>query len=176
MPVGAYSTLPYVARVALINKAATVLDLGVGNGVNGAIIFNYMRYEGVKIHGVEAFASYLNPMWDCYNHVTITEIELFLQDCGQYDVVIMTDVIEHFDKLAAIAILSRLKEICNKAVMVSTPGLWIEQGEYRGNKYETHRSKWTADDFRALGYGIISEGNRVDQYGTQMIIAEYVKP
>lgn len=162
---------------------ASVLDLGVGMGMNGAAVRNWLdlgtkQANGgkwrVKLDGVEAFSKYKNPAWQLYDKVYEVDIRKFIEMNVSYDLVIMTDVIEHFDKAEGLAILQRLKEICNKAVMVSTPAIWIEQGDAYGNVFETHRSLWTVQDFRQAGYGIVMDGT-VDQFGHMMILADYIK-
>jgi hypothetical protein len=67
-----------------------------------------------------------------------------------------------------------MKQRCNKAVMVSTPAVWIEQGSYMGNDYEEHKSFWDASDFVREGYGLIMDG-RLDQFGHMMILADYIR-
>ena len=52
--------------------------------------------------------------------------------------------------------------------------IWIEQGAYMGNELERHKSLWTPDDFRAVGFAIIQDGS-LDPYGYRMIVAEYLR-
>lgn len=161
----------------------SVLDLGIGMGINGAAVRNWLdlgtkEANGgkwrIKLDGVEAFSKYKNPTWNLYDKVYEVDIRKFIEMKASYDLILMTDVIEHFEKEEGLQILQRLKEMCNKAVMVSTPAVWIEQGDAYGNKYEKHRSMWNVNDFRSLGYGIIMDGS-LDQFGHKMILADYIK-
>jgi hypothetical protein len=93
---------------------------------------------------------------------------------GDFDLIVMTDVIEHFTKEDGVKLLNKLKAKCVKGVIVSTPSIWIEQGAAYGNTFETHKSLWTVKDFTDLGYGIIWDG-RKDEYGHMMLIADYIK-
>jgi predicted SAM-dependent methyltransferase len=87
----------------------------------------------------------------------------------------MTDVIEHFEKLEGLRVLQQCKERLNPngLLMIVTPGVWIEQGAYMGNELETHRSLWTADDFRNMGFVVLKDGS-LDDMGYMMIVAEYL--
>lgn len=183
MPIGSWSAYTKIIQGLCATNPKSVLDLGVGFGINGAAVRNWLDLGtkeahggkwNIKLDGVEGFAKYKNPVWDIYDKVHVIDIRKFIDIEAKYDMIIMTDVIEHFDKEEGIKILRRLKEMCNKSVMVSTPAVWIEQGEAYGNKYETHRSMWNCNDFRAEGYGIVMDGS-LDQYGHKMIVADYIK-
>ena len=108
----------------------------------------------------------------------IEDIYSYLTTCvafdTKFDMILMTDVIEHFDKDKGIEVLEMCKVICNKAVMISTPAVFFEQGAYAGNEHEKHLSAWTINDFTKLGFGIVKDG-RPDGFGHQMIVADYIK-
>jgi hypothetical protein len=183
MPIGSWSAYVKVIQGMCATNPTSVLDLGIGFGMNGAAVRNWLdlgtkEANGgkwrIKLDGVEGFAKYKNPVWDVYDKVHVMDIRKFIEIEARYDLIIMTDVIEHFDKEEGIKILRRLKEMCNKAVIVSTPAIWIEQGDAYGNKYEAHRSMWNLHDFRAEGYGIVMDGS-LDQYGHKMIVSDYIK-
>ena len=182
MPIGSYSAYGQVIRGMLATNPGSVLDLGVGFGMNGAAVRNWLdlgtkeAHGGkwrVRLEGVEIFEKYKNPMWGIYDKVHITDIREFIDKDVKFDLVVMTDVIEHFTKEEGTQILNRLKEIAAKAVMVSTPAIWIEQGAAYGNEAETHRSMWSCQDFRQLGYGVIMDGS-LDAFGHKMILVDHI--
>jgi hypothetical protein len=178
MPIGSWSAFTRVVQGLCATNPTSVLDLGIGYGMNGAAVRNWLDlgvHNNIKLEGVEAWAKYKSPLWGCYDKVHNITIEKFFEtDSRKFDLIIMTDVIEHFPKDEGIRLLRLMKERCNKAVMVSTPGVWIEQGEYMGNKYEEHKSMWDAYDFVREGYGLIMDG-KLDQFGHMMILADYIK-
>ena len=53
---------------------------------------------------------------------------------------------------------------------VGTPAVWMEQGAVYGNRFECHRSLWTADELRATGFDILGDGT-ADRFGNQMLLA-----
>ena len=177
MPIGSFSSFRDVIRLVLLNHPGSVLDLGIGHGINGAGIRNWldvgMEYK-TKIEGVEGF-NYRSPLWDCYNVVHECTIEKFFEiDGRKWDCILLTDVIEHFTKDDGVWVITRCKERLNDGglFIVVTPGVWIDQGAAYGNELETHKSLWSPMDFMAHGFHIIKDGT-LDDMGYMMIVAEY---
>ena len=141
--------------------------------MNGAMIRNYCGFDRTLV-GVEAFTDYDNPMWDLYDAVHIKTIQEY-EPVNKFNCIICTDVIEHFDKHEGIEQIARWKKWLEPmgALFISTPSVWIEQGAAGGNVYETHRSLWTEQDFKNLGFTIYRDGKPC-KYGHMMIVAEYL--
>jgi hypothetical protein len=177
MPIGSWSAFQRVIQGTLATNPKSVLDLGIGFGMNGCGIRNWLdlgiKPFKTKLVGVEIFDKYKNPAWGLYDKVISGDILKIVEEIENFDLILMTDVIEHFSKQEGVKLIHKLKEKCNKAVIVVTPNVWIEQGEYMGNIHETHKSLWTVSDFVVNGYGIVQAG--LDQYGHNMIVADYVK-
>jgi predicted TPR repeat methyltransferase len=179
MPIGSFSTFRDVIRMVLMNNPKRVLDLGIGHGINGAGIRNWLDV-GVQpykthIEGVEGWKPYRSPLWDCYNVVHECTIqEFFDSDSRAWDMILITDVIEHFTLEEGKLILEQCKArlVRGGKLIVVTPGVWIEQGCYMGNELETHKSLWKPADFE--GYYIVKDGS-LDDMGYKMIVAEYHK-
>lgn len=179
MPIGSFSTFRDVIRLVLMHSPTSVLDLGIGHGINGAGVRNWLdlgvEYK-TKLEGVEGF-NYRSPLWDCYDKVHECTIQKFFEsDNRKWDCILITDVIEHFDKTEARFILANCKNRLNDGglLVVVTPAVWIEQGAAYGNELETHRSLWCDEDFRNQGMGIVKDGT-VDDMGYMMIVAEYIR-
>lgn len=74
-----------------------------------------------------------------------------------FDVALCLDVLEHLPKPAALEFLRDLETMVRRRVV-----LWLPLGEYRvdadphhrGNALELHRSFWSAEELRALGYEV----------------------
>ena len=143
--------------------------------MNGAAVRNYCG-KHVRLVGVEAFESYKNPMWDLYDRMYVTTIEDYLKTTDEFfDVIVMTDVLEHFEVSEGVYVLSALKKRLNPkgALFISTPSVWIEQGAAHGNVYETHKSLWTAAMLENIGFTIVRDGKPC-KYGHMMLMGEYL--
>ncbi len=161
MPQSDYWALPWVLEVVGEIHPDSVLDLGVGMGQYGLQIRQLLdigqerltRGEWkTRIDGVELFEPYRNPIWDYYyDHVYMGDARDFLRTTSEkYGLVLICDVIEHFDRGEAESLL-RLARSKAEWVIVTTPNGNYPQGAVFGNDAETHRSVWTPKDFLALG-------------------------
>lgn len=68
---------------------------------------------------------------------------------GHFDLAILGDVIEHFEKAEAYDLLGRLFEHTEN-ITVSTPLGFMPQRAWAGYERETHKSGWEARDFEAF--------------------------
>ena len=131
-----------------------VLDLGVGFGKWGFLLreaFDYIdgridREEWtVTIDGIDAHR-YDSPLLEwVYDNVRIVNALDVVDELAGYDVVVIGDVIEHFEKRQGILLLDRLLRQ-NRNVVLTTPLEFFEQRREE-NPYEEHKSHWTLDDF-----------------------------
>ena len=132
-------------------KPTKILDVGVGNGKWGFLCEEYLKYWcGITpfIYGVEPFSDYQNHYnWAAYSDVYLVTIQHFLEEVDEeFDLIIMSDVLEHLDKKEAYRVLKDLLKI-TKYVLISTPNGFRKQDECFDNKYEIHKSGFTKEDF-----------------------------
>lgn len=136
----------------------SILDIGVGFGRWGILCREFLdiwngniykdQWERV-IDGVEVFSNIITDYHKYfYNNVYISEAYTFLLNQSQkYDLIIVGDVLEHFDKLEGRNFL----ELCIKNsgyCMLNVPiGNNWEQDTLYGNSYEQHKSIWLEEDF-----------------------------
>lgn len=75
-----------------------------------------------------------------------------------FDAVMMIDFIEHFEKPDSFLLLNYAEILARKKVW-----LWVPEGHHPqdydlwnmgGDEYQTHRSTWSPDDLRVLGYDV----------------------
>ena len=143
----------------------SILDVGVGFGIYGLLAriniehFNLMEANGpdarqrersewkVRIDGIEGFPLYLTPAHDwAYNEIQVGDAMKLLPDIEiNYDLILATDILEHFEKEDGYKFLNELKRIASKNILISTPKEFIKQ-EWESNPYENHRSLWTKED------------------------------
>ena len=121
MPIGSSMVIPYIVE-QLYPPPTFVLDVGIGYGMNGALVRQYSfggqemnRYEQQFLLGIEPFEKYETPLWKVYNKVIRNPLVFFLgptvvdwKHGSLWNLILMTDVIEHFEKEEGV---QRLKQL-----------------------------------------------------------------
>jgi hypothetical protein len=69
-----------------------------------------------------------------------------------FETVVLLDVIEHFTKDEGSALLQIAESLATKKVVVFTPNGFLAQGKLLKNPYQVHRSGWTVEELKTLGY------------------------
>lgn len=159
MPLNRGSHISAVIEEVKHLNPSSILDVGVGWGLMGAIFRaytdirlselkpdRYNRFETV-IDGIEIFSAYQNALWTAiYNVVMIGEANSVLRGMGKYDLIYVGDVIEHMDKEIGHQFIKNCLEH-GRHILIATPSPAPHQGELLGNKFETHLSSWDQIDF-----------------------------
>ena len=149
--------LEQIATVAARSsgRPLRVLDLGIGHGTYGRLL----RESGlhVELTGVEVWSRYRNRRWDNYDHIVEAEISQFLGGVGRsdYDVVLLIDVLEHFDRETGASVLEQVLAMDTLAVIVSTPTTRFPQRAWYGNQFEVHRHCWSDEELADRGLRLI---------------------
>jgi len=125
-----------------------VLDLGAGYGKYGVLFREYLvlrhsredRRRGKKsgfsqvarIDGVEGFAAYVGASTNSYTTKSMSKASWISSNREwEYDFIFIGDVLEHFDKAAAVEkVLPTLVARASMGVLVSVPAKVEEQGRY----------------------------------------------
>jgi len=142
MPTSFRENIPDILKEIERINPKTVLDIGFGRGKYGFLIKEY--YPEIKVDGLEVFKDYVKPMHkEIYDKVIVGDI--FASEIPKYDLYLIVDVIEHWDKEKAHTLLEKLTKMGK--VLVSTPRSVGPQGAEYGNIWETHVSQWGGDDF-----------------------------
>ncbi|OZB98370.1 bifunctional 2-polyprenyl-6-hydroxyphenol methylase/3-demethylubiquinol 3-O-methyltransferase UbiG [Paenibacillus sp. XY044] len=146
--------------VELIRQAApaTVLDIGVGFGRWGMLCREFLDvWQGrvfreqwqTRIEGVEVFPKNVDDYHPYfYNHIYIGDAHELMtkQQLGTYDLIILGDVLEHFEKERGFELLAACLKQCRSLLLNVPIGPDWPQGAEYGNDYETHRSVWTVEE------------------------------
>lgn len=162
MPSSVPYALPIVASIARQLRPMSVLDVGVGFGKYGHLFREYLdiwEMEDVsdydksrwktRIEGIEATPEYITPLHDyLYDKIHIGDVVDIIETLGKYDVIIMADVLEHFDKDVGVDLLDKLYAHTEKCLVLTFPPNCVESRGVLGNPYECHRSSWNRADFR----------------------------
>ena len=162
MPIGSYAAIPAVASELILRQPRRVLDLGIGFGMLGAAVRQWIDL-GVQpwkteLVGVEVWADYRSPLCQLYDLIYIRSIQDHLAaDKTVYDMVLLGDVIEHFEQQEAVNVLDGVNRLLapRGVCVVVTPSTDMPQGPAHGNPFETHRSVWTADKLQQHGFEIL---------------------
>lgn len=140
----------------------SIMDVGCGFGKWGFLCRefldirdkNYFPSEWkIRIDGIEIFSKYLTEIHKyIYNKIYVKDVRNF--DIKGYDLVILGDIIEHFEKDEAIKLIDRLIKN-NNNILISTPDGFYEQDEYKGNKHQIHKCGFNKSDFERWNARVI---------------------
>jgi hypothetical protein len=108
---------------------------------------------------VEVFPDYLNEVHQfIYNRVIVGDIRKVLPSLETYDLMILGNILEHFEKEEGRRLVEALRARCNLGLIITTPVGYTEQGQIRGNEAECHHSGWLPRDFRSFGNTLVLYG------------------
>jgi len=160
MPSSAWTQIDDVISLIKRVNPMSMLDVGVGFGKYGVLAREYLelwdgrdRYDDWRrrIDGIEVFEEYHNPIYDwAYDAVFFGNALEVIEKLDNYDLILMVDVIEHFEKEDGARFL-RLCSARSKNILVVTPIRPSAQKSAFGNPHEEHRSAWTQEDLKPYG-------------------------
>ena len=139
---------PYLKKE--LKDCDTVLELGCGK--NSPLRCCNVRYSV----GVELFEPSLlkSKEQKIHNEYILADIrELKFKD-NSFDCVCVLDVLEHLTKEEGITLIRNMERIARLKVIIFTPNGFLPQGEEYGNPFEIHKSGWSVQELRNLGYTV----------------------
>jgi len=166
MPTSFHGQISTILDIVLQTRANSILDIGVGFGKYGVLCrelidIPYQRYHKntwqIRIDGIEGYEAYKNPIHSyVYDHIYYDKIENAIKQIDyKYDLGLMIDVLEHFDRKSGEEILPEILKKCQK-LLISVPEIPAPQ-TYLDNTLEEHKSMWTLKDFEK--YKILISGS-----------------
>jgi hypothetical protein len=185
MPTSTYAHINTVVTYLQAVRPASILDIGLGNGKMGYIARDLLdvmlgeRYARkdwqVRIDGIEAYEPYIQAHQRAiYDSIYVGDAFDVIDTLGTYDMIIIGDVLEHFDRPRAERFLDKAAAHTSKAILLSIPlGEKWTQDDIYGNDYERHRSFWKVEEFSVLAsesQGFVFEG--LGLYGSFLIKPE----
>jgi len=158
MPTSPYSQIDTVVYLLTKLTPSSILDIGVGNGKMGFIARDLLdvmlgkRYRKeewkIRIDGIEIFAPYIQDHQKAiYDTIHIGDALEIVGSLPAYDLIVISDVLEHFDKENARLLLDRCA-VRAKHIMINIPlsEKWTQEDIY-GNPHERHLSFWSREEF-----------------------------
>lgn len=161
MPSSQYYHISKLMEMIISLDPKSVLDIGSGFGKFGVLCREYLelwdgrqKYEFERrIDCVEVFQKYITPLhkyvYDNIYNENILDIAPRLN--VSYDLILLIDVLEHFEKNDGILLLKTLLQN-HGCILVSTPKIPTPQQDAFGNVYETHRSAWSMQELQSQGF------------------------
>jgi len=136
-----------------------ILDVGPGIGTYS----NLLREFGYKMDCIEIWEPYVHEfnLKEKYDNVFVGNIMDF--DFSEYQFIILGDVLEHLTKEDGVELIEKIHN-SGKRCLVAIP-YTMEQGEYHGNKYETHLQTDLTLDVMSQRYPSLEMIYSNSQYG-----------
>jgi len=160
MPTSNLRQISGIVEMIAAADPQSMLDVGVGFGKFGVLAREYLElldgralYDqwSRRIDGIEIFPDYLTELHDAvYDRIMEGDAADILPTLpnGDYDLILLVDVLEHFPTDVGNAVLDECLRV-GRNLIVSTPLQFFTQEGY-GNLHEQHRSFWTKGDLLAL--------------------------
>ena len=162
MPTSTYAHIVALVGYLQAIRPASILDVGVGNGKIGFLARDLLdvmlgeRYRKedrrVRIDGIEIFPDYIQDHQKAiYDQIFIGDAAEVIDTLGSYELIILGDVLEHFEKETAWQFLDKCFLHCSRNIILNIPlgNGWTQPAIY-GNPHETPRSWWEAKEFEHL--------------------------
>jgi len=141
----------------------TVLDFGCG------IMTQSKDLNCKTMVGVDIWGQYLDALKNKFTVLKVNlskeQLDIFVDN--SFDVVLLLDIVEHFDKSIAINLIKQAERIARKKVIIYTPSGFLKQEKSpnstwgANNPYQKHRCGFKAEELESMGYEVIC---LTDQY------------
>lgn len=133
----------------LLTSPSNILDIGCGRGTYKNLFSDNEVISNSNWVGVEVWSPYIKQfsLEQKYNKIINQDTRALAWDeLGQWDIVIMGDILEHMTKEESQALVdSALKH--TKWVLISIPIVYLPQGADHGNQYEIHvKPDWSHEE------------------------------
>lgn len=179
MPTSSYYQINTIMDLVSRTNPNSVLDIGIGFGKYGVLSREYLEmWDGRKgfyndwrrrIDGIEGFKDYITPLHNfIYDNIYIGDAKDIIPTLKiKYDLILLIDVLEHFDYKDGLQILENCRKI-GKNILISTPkDIGYQDSSFLGNDYETHRFQWEKKHFKCFSdkVFILNQGSLICYIG-----------
>lgn len=137
-----------------LRGSKSILDVGCGAGVTMENLNCDKRFDYVV--GVDIHRPYLNSCRMNSTHTDIVQADIrhlpFIPQ--SFDSVICLEVLEHLEKKEGYEFLHAIESIARNGVVIALPVGHYGQHTYDSNIFQEHRSQWSPQEMRKLGYKV----------------------
>ena len=173
MPVSNYFNInPIMANVREINKikkTKSVLDIGCGFGKYGFLMrefldirlkrYNKLEWE-TQIDAVEIYEEYFTPVHrHIYSMCYAQDICKFVDVIYNYDIILLSEVIEHIEYTKGFNLLKKLIDKTNQAIFIAFPPDCKLHDPKWPNPHEAHISQWNYEKLLDVDYRFVKLNN-----------------
>ena len=148
-----FHDLPYELR-QILKGCESVLDLGCGPSSPIRSLPRDFHSVGIDIYEKSVEESKRKCIHNEYFVMDTLDIEQKFQP-NSFDCVLAIDLIEHLEKKDGVRLIQLMEKIAKKKVVIFTPNGFLFQQERDGNLWQIHRSGWTVQEMRKMGYRVI---------------------
>ena len=185
MPTSIYDHIPIFIDFLRESRPASMLDIGMGNGKIGFVAREmldivlggrHLRKDWrTRIDGIEIFPDYIQAHHQMRQDLEgIADVDAIIDGAQCYDLIVLGDVLEHFEKLRAWDLLDMCMAHTRRHLIINVPlGERWQQGEMYGNLHERHLSSWAWEDFQPFVWKYKFFGTEDIGYGAFLICKEH---
>ncbi len=145
----------YLQQLILQLGLTTGLDIGCGGGS----LFTSLRKYNFESTGIDVSQASIDASrsTDVHDEYLLGDFRT-MQFEKKYDVIVMSHVIEHFNRDEGLDVIRRVEELASRLIYIETPYGFFEQHDYDGNYFQRHLSGWFPHDFEARAYTVFGSG------------------
>jgi len=163
--------------------AKSLLDLGCGRGIIGAICRCYRDIE--RLVGIDIYQPYLNRVskFRLYDEVIKRDLNKTLPfKDNSFEIVTAAEVVEHLEKKKALNLIKEMERVTSRKVIITTPNFFRQQNGYDNNEYQKHLSVINWKEFSKMGYqvygcgGFVPFGIVIPKLHTPLKFLNYLTP
>jgi len=147
-----FDPISYLSLLKKQINEGTLLNLGCGEG--GPIV--NLKLKNYRV-GLDAFELYIRQAKekDTHDEYILADIRYLPFKPKSFNTVLCIDVIEHLEKYEGYALLKTMEDMAKRKVIIFTPNGFLPQDEYDSNLLQVHKTGWTVNELKKLGYKCI---------------------
>jgi SAM-dependent methyltransferase len=151
----------------------SVLDVGCGQGGPMAQVPKPLRLVGLDGHAPSIERLRARGLYD---ELLCAPLAAASVAPKSFDTVVCLDVIEHFEKPQALALIAALESWAVRKVVLATPNGFLPQRPYDDNPFQEHKCGFSVAELRGLGYRVHGTGGPKPLRGEEAVLRFWPRP
>ncbi len=139
---------------ALLRPGMRVLDVGCSDGRGSEVLSDAFAF-GVDIYRPAVQQAVSEGRRACGSQA---DARVLPYRDGAFDAVVALDVIEHFEKVDALAMIGEMERVSSELVVLLTPNGFVPQEPTEAEPWQEHRCGFGPDELAILGYRVHGVG------------------